>query len=153
MEQVGASGSERLRLADAVERAERVVDRQAHPRPRDQHLHVAAHPARQLVGQRRGVGCPAERQQRADLAQRRVGVVGIGGAGLPVALQRLAVEPALGEDVAQEHRRRRLGRAARGGAGDLGQGEVEQPLADVVPREVERVTRRGRDRRRLRARA
>ena len=88
-----------------------------------------AHPARELVGQRRRVAGPAEREQRADLAQRGVGIVGRGGAGRPVALERLAVEPALGEDVAQEHRGGAVRRAARGGPAQLGGGQVEQALA------------------------
>ena len=71
----GRPGRQRLRLADAVERAERVAHRQPHAGPRHQHLDVAADPARQLVGQRRRVAGPAEGEQRADLAQGGVGIV------------------------------------------------------------------------------
>ena len=141
MEQVGPAGREHLRLTNAVERADRVAHREADPGARHQHFDVAAGPAGQLVRQRRGFGRPAQREERADLAQGGIGIVGRARSGLAVALQRLAVEPPLGEDVAQQHRRRRARRAARGGARDLGQREIEQTLGDVVAGQVERIAR------------
>src|SRR6185437_6799001 len=54
-----------------------------------------------------------------------------------IALERLAVQAALGEDVAQQHRGGALRRAPGGGPAQLGRGEVEQALGDVVAREVQ----------------
>ena len=84
----------------------------------------------------------AEGDERADLAQRGVGIVRRGGARRAVPLERLAVETALGENVAQQDRVAPRGRAARRGPAQLGRGEIEQPLRDVVARQVERVARR-----------
>ena len=140
----GRPGARTWASANAVQRAERVTHRQPDPCPGHQDFDVAPDAVGQLVGKRRRVAGPPEREERADLAQGRVGIVGRGRPGLAVALEGFAIEAALGEDVAQEHRGRAARRASAAGPAQLRHGQVEQPLRDVVAGQVQRVARRGR---------
>jgi heat-inducible transcriptional repressor len=70
MEEIGATGGERLRLADAVERAERIAHGEPHPGPGHQDFDVAPDPRGQVVGQRLGSRTVRRRLEAPELAPR-----------------------------------------------------------------------------------
>jgi hypothetical protein len=137
--EIGACRSPGLGLLQHRERRGGIALHDPHLGDGHEGFHVPRHHRQELFGRGGGLGHPAQRQQRLDLAQPRVGAVAIDVAHFAIALQRFAVQAALGVELGDEGR----GVAAVGAALDrphrLGRGEIEQALADVVAGERELV--------------
>ena len=82
----------------------------------------------------------AEREERPDFAGRRIEAVGLMGQRVPVALQRLAVQPAPGEQITQQRRGPRRTHAPTPRPAELDCSAFDEPLADVVSSEREWIT-------------
>src|SRR5437763_1215047 len=141
--EVGAAGGAGLRLLQRGERSGGVASGGAPLRRGDERVHVVRRELEQLLRQRARLlpARAAQGEQRLDLAEPRVGAPGLEAACLAVALERLAVQAALREDIAEQHARLRAARTPLHGAHGLGGRDVHQPLADVIARQGERVVR------------
>ena len=139
--QVGASRRPGLRLLQRRERPGRVARGCPSPRDGHQRVHVVGGEQEQLLRQRvRLLGAAAaEGEQRLHLAEARCDAVGLERARLAVALQRLAVQTPLREDVPEEHGRIGAAGAPLHRAHRLRRCDVHQPLAHVVARQCQRV--------------
>src|SRR5438046_1814070 len=141
--EIGAAGGAPLRLLQRGERSGGIASGGAPLRRGDERVHVVRRELEQLLRQRSRLlrARAAQGEQRLDLPEPRVGASGLEAACLAVALERLAVQAALREDVPKQHARVRAARAPLHGAHRLGSRDVHQALAHVVARQGQGVVR------------
>src|SRR2546422_2273219 len=136
--EIGAAGSARLRLLQRGERSGGIAPGGSPLRRGDERVHVVRRELKQLLRQPARLlrARAAQGEQRLDLAEPRLGAPRLEAACLAVALERLAVQAALREDVPEQDARFRAARAPLHGADGLGGRDVHQALAYVSARQA-----------------
>ena len=146
-QQVGAPRRKRHRRVDILARAIEIADELPGAGPHHQRVGGLGRQTRDPLRRPQRLRSAAQRHQRAGLAEEDLGIVGVERGGLAKAVQRLAEETALRENLAEQRGAARSRGTAAQGAVHLGDRGVEEPLAEQVTREGEGIFARTRRRR------